>query len=55
MQKPSLVIREQVVDWQRQLNWMTFAGIVLVVAPVAWLMAGRKTNVDGDADATKSM
>jgi hypothetical protein len=46
MQKPSLVIREQVVDWQRQLNWMTFAGIVLVVAPVAWLMAGRTAKAE---------
>jgi len=32
--------------WGRRFDWMTFAGIALVVAPVAWLLIGRKPKVE---------
>jgi drug/metabolite transporter (DMT)-like permease len=53
-QKVSVVGLSQVVFalgfdllvWQRKFDWMTFVGIVLVVAPVAWLMAGRTAKAE---------
>jgi drug/metabolite transporter (DMT)-like permease len=37
--------------WKRSFGWMTVLGIALVIAPVAWLLTGRKPKVDVGSDA----